>query len=222
MKQDNFVLGIDVDFLQDRDKYDHWYLRMPEYRKAKIDRYKPDKSKRQSLGAGILLEKGFEMLGVSGTEIFEDEDQKPHVKGATDLEFNLSHSGKLAVCAFSDSQVGIDVQEPECFNRNLMNFVYKDEEIKYIKYRSKNQSEIDRMCTRMWTMKESVMKYYGKGLSMDPRRIFIDQEHGNAVFYEGEALENIFFTEYEHEGYFITVCSGYENFSDEISFVMGD
>ncbi len=222
MKQDNFILGIDVDFLKDQEVFDDWYHKMPEYRKNKIDRFKPQQSKRLSLGAGILLYKGLEMLGASDTVIFDDDFQKPHVQGATDLEFNLSHSGNLAVCAFSDASVGIDVQETERFSGNLMNFVYKDEEIKYIKYRSKNRVDTDLLCTKMWTMKESVMKYYGKGLSMDPRRIFIDLEQGNSVYYEGEALENIFFTGYELSGYYITVCSGYDNFSDEINFVMGD
>ncbi len=222
MNSCNFVLGIDVDFLQDKDKFDYWYSQMPGERKAKIDKFRPLNSKLLSLGAGIVLKRGLDMLGFTDSVILEDQNEKPYLQGATGLEFNLSHSGKIAVCAFSDAPVGIDVQEPERFSGNLMNFVYKDEEIKYIKYRSENQSDIDRLCTKMWTMKESIMKYYGKGLSMDPRKIFIDLEHGDKAYYDGDALENIFFTEYEHEGYYITVCSGYESFSDEISFVMGE
>lgn len=222
MRKGNFILGIDVNCLEDKEIFEKWYHRMPQYRKNKIDKYKPLRSKRLSLGAGILLYKGLEMLGAGDAVIFDDDNQKPHVQGATDLEFNLSHSGNLAVCAFSDTGVGIDVQETERFSENLMNHIYKAEEIKYIKLRSKNQLEEELLCTKMWTMKESIMKYYGKGLSMDPRRIFIDMEHGSRVYYEGEALEGIFFTEFELSGYYVTVCSGYENFSDEINFVMGD
>ncbi|WP_029231145.1 4'-phosphopantetheinyl transferase family protein [Butyrivibrio sp. VCB2006] len=222
MKYGNFVLGMNIDFLEDQDEFDFWYKQMPEYRKAKIDRLGPLKSKMQSLGAGILLLKGLEKLGMTDAVIVEGEDKKPYIQGATDVEFNLSHSGDLVVCAFSDACVGIDVQKTKSFNRKLVNFVYKDEEIKYIKYRSETQFDMDLLCTKMWTMKESVMKYYGKGLSMDPRIIFLDQEHDNRVYHNGELLENIHFTGYEQEGYYITVCSEYENFSDEIIFVMGE
>ena len=66
------------------------------------------------------------------------------------------------------------------------------------------------------------MKYYGKGLSMDPRKIFIDLEDGYKAYYDGEYLESLFFTQYEYIGYHITVCSEYKNFSDEICIWMGE
>ena len=122
MNSCNFVLGIDVDFLQDKDKFDYWYSQMLGERKAKIDKFRPLNSKLLSLGAGIVLKRGLDMLGFTDSVILEDQNEKPYLQGATGLEFNLSHSGKIAVCAFSDAPVGIDVQEPERFSGNLMNF----------------------------------------------------------------------------------------------------
>ena len=222
MKSCNKVLGINTDFLEDKALFDYWYQQMPEYRKEKIDRYKPEASKRLSLGAGILIKKGLEEYGVDGSHILLGLNDKPYIESANSLEFNVSHSGSMAVCAFSDACVGIDIEGTKVFNRNLINFVYKQEEIKYIKYRSKNQNDENCLYTKLWTIKESIMKYYGKGLSMDPRKIFVDMEDGYKAYHDGKLLENIFFTQYECMGYHIAVCSEYERFSDEIGILMGE
>lgn len=222
MRSCNKVLGINTDFLQDAALFERWYQQMPAYRKEKIDRYKPQSSKRQSLGAGILIKSGLDEYGIDGDHILFGPDNKPYIESANSLEFNVSHSGSMAVCAFSDARVGIDIEATKVFNRNLINFIYKEGEIKYIKYRSKNQNDENCLFTKLWTIKESVMKYYGKGLSMDPRKIFIDLEDGYKAYYDGEYLEGLFFTQYEYIGYHITVCSEYEIFSDEICILMGE
>ncbi len=222
MKIFNEVLLINTLFLQDTSSFDFWYQQMPQYRKDKIDKIKPVASKRQSLGAGILIKQGLDEYGVDGEHILTGSNEKPYIESAHGLEFNVSHSGDMAVCAFSDKCVGIDLEHTKVFNRNLINFVYKPEEIKYIKYRSKNQNDENCQYTKLWTIKESIMKYYGKGLSMDPRKIFVDLENGYRVFYDGEILEDIFFTQYEYMGYHITVCSEYERFSDEVRIVKGE
>ena len=202
--------------------FEHWYQQMPAYRKEKIDRYKPQSSKRQSLGAGILIKSGLDEYGIDGDHIVSGPDNKPYIESANSLEFNASHSGSMAVCAFSDACVGIDIEATKIFNRNLINFIYKEEEIKYIKYRSKNQNDENCLFTKLWTIKESIMKYYGKGLSMDPRKIFVDLEGDYRAYYNGECLGGLFFTQYEYMGYHITVCSEYKSFSDEICIWMGE
>lgn len=222
MKVCNEVLLINTLFLQDSSLFEHWYQKMPQNRKDKIDKMKPELSKRQSLGAGILIQEGLDKYGIDGNAILSGSNEKPYIESAHGLEFNASHSGDLAVCAFSDKSVGIDLEKTKVFNRNLINFVYKEEEIKYIKYRSNTQDDENCLYTKLWTIKESIMKYYGKGLSMDPRKIFVDLENDYKVYNDGQILDNIFFTQYEYMGYHIAVCSEYERFSDEIRIVKGE
>ncbi len=222
MKVCNKVLALDVAFLEDKGQFEFWYSQMPEYRQKKIDRYKPEGSKRQSLGAGILLSYGLKSYGCPNAFISQDANAKPHIEGADDLEFNISHSDKMVICAFSDAPVGVDVEKIKVFDDKLVNYVYEPKEINYIKKCSKAPNDESLLYTKLWTMKESVMKYYGKGLSMDPRSIFIDVENGCKVYHEGKLLENIFLTEYEHEDFCITVCSEYKSFSDNIIYIMGE
>ena len=121
MNSCNFVLGIDVDFLQDKDKFDYWYSQMLGERKAKIDKFRPLNSKLLSLGAGIVLKRGLDMLGFTDSVILEDQNEKPYLQGATGLEFNLSHSGKIAVCAFSDAP-GVEFYSKESLKKLKASF----------------------------------------------------------------------------------------------------
>lgn len=215
------VMLIDVDFLEDKEAFEHWYSRMSDYRKSKIDRLKPETSKRTSLGAGILFTKMLEQQGITEYKLGFEKSEKPYLEGATDLYFNLSHSGSKAVCAFSDAPLGVDIEENKAFSDTLVKRIYKEEEIKYIKKHSKSREEEDAFYTSLWTVKESLMKYTGRGISMDPSRILIDMEDGYRAYYDGERMKDLFFRRYEVPGYQLTVCSEYDDFSDDISFFDG-
>ncbi len=217
----DLVFGVYVDFLNDPAQFEFWYNKMPGYRKEKIDAIKAPGSRLLSLGAGIVMHKGAEIFGINDDEVDVYENGKPYLKGTDNVMFNLSHSGSLAVGAFSDKLVGIDVETIKNFSQRLTNYVYNQDEITYIKYRSENEDEENRMYTKLWTMKESVMKYYGRGLAMDPRKLFIDQEGDCQVYYDGEKTDQVFFTGYEQNGYCITVCSPKKNFLDEIQVYEG-
>ena len=87
---------MDVTPLQDDMIYRKCYNRLPDWRREKADRIRPLEGKMQSAGAWILYQ---QML-----KYYELSDQMP---------YNLSHSGKYALCSVStqpDAQVGCDVE----------------------------------------------------------------------------------------------------------------
>ena len=239
MKVENRVYILDVNGLEDKGKFRDWYEKMPDFRKEKIDKMKPENSKRLSLGAGILFYEGLKELGIDpeSVEIRLGENEKPYLVGEG-VFFNLSHSDNVAVAAFSDKEVGIDVEKIKTFNDGLIKYVFDESEICAIKSNAEKNGNTDlvryKICleddngkeeidsnreiynslyTGLWTMKESVMKYNGKGISMNPKKIVIDD--GNA-FYEGKRLENLHFTRFEYEDYHISVCSEYSDFCAEM------
>lgn len=66
----------------------------------------------------LLMQEGMRIMGLSACaesftpEKFErTEDGKPFIPGLPDLHFNLSHSGEYIAGAFSDREVGLDLQE---------------------------------------------------------------------------------------------------------------
>ncbi|MBO6241827.1 MAG: 4'-phosphopantetheinyl transferase superfamily protein [Butyrivibrio sp.] len=203
----NKIYIVDINSIRDRDVYEYWYEQMSIERKKKIDKYKPDQSKLLSLAAGIALKRAFEEAEIKSFEIYENDYGKPYIKGEKDIFFNLSHSGDKAIIAISDMEVGIDIQEITHFEKGLIKRVFTEGEIEQV---SAAEGEKDAIYTALWTAKESIMKYYGKGLSMDPLKIEIRVKTSTDFETDGEL--KLF--RKEMEGYQITICSSGADFSN--------
>ncbi len=215
------VFGIEADFLKDRKAFDFWYSQMPSYRREKIDRIKPESGKILSLAAGILLFRGFKEFGIDGASVFYGENGKPYIdtEGADSLYFNLSHSGSMAVCAFSDSEVGIDIEQNKSFKDSLIDYVFDEREALYIRGKETDCGAMNALFTSLWTKKESIMKYYGKGITMGPKSIFVDALNCDKVYYENSPKEDIHLFTYTYKDYQICVCSGQPEFPAEIELL---
>ena len=96
------------------------YSMVSSERREKTDRYIPLKSKLQSLGAELLLRKGLSDIGFDGELKFRyAENGKPYIDGAEEINFNMSHSGNMAICAFSDAETGCDIESVKEINFNI-------------------------------------------------------------------------------------------------------
>lgn len=219
METCNLVYGIKVDFLKDEKEFDKWYQQMPSERRKMIDALKPEGSKRLSLGAGILLVNALKEHGLINPMVEAAENGKPYITGEDGAFFNLSHSGEVAVCAFSDEEVSIDVERNKDFSESLIDYVFDKREIRVIRDRATDKDSENAMLTSLWTIKESLMKYHGQGLSMDPKTIFIDLEDDFKAYHKGELCSDAYFTRFKFEDYQICVCSGYKDFAKEISII---
>ena len=214
----NVVYCLDIGFLRDEAEFEKWHDKMPQVRRDKVDAIKHEGAKRLSLGAGILLYEGLRKIGIDNAEIGYKENQKPYIQNHEDIFFNLSHSGEIVACAFSDSEVGIDVEKIKGFKESLVNYVFTEAEKEFIESFDESAMERDSLYTRLWTMKESLMKFYGKGIAMAPKKIFVDQAKDMTAFYEDEPLNEVYFTGYRHLDYHISVCSKYRDFSQNIMY----
>lgn len=240
----NEIRWLGTEWLEDPQMYHFWYEKMPPERKKKIDRFRFDKDKRLSLAAGILLVTGLsDLSGLSQKPFSEFSDPilelgkygKPYIAGRENLFFNLSHSGRMAACSFSDRSVGVDIEENRHFEETLIRYVFLEEEREAFLSESGLQGESPHLiCTRMWTIKESLMKYYGTGISLGPKQIRIDamdssgdSDNKGKVYSRVTILgdqpavdrpkekEDIYITSWDLEGYQLSVCSGYEEYTDQ-------
>ncbi len=223
MRVENRAYLMDVRELFDEDKYHFWYEKMPESRRSKIDRIKPEGSKRLSLGAGILLYEGlrdFE-IELDVVNISLRLNEKPYIEGEEGIFFNLSHSKEVAVCAISDSEVGIDAEQVKEFKDSLIDYVFASVEADYIKKTCGFEEERNSLYTRLWTMKESIMKFYGTGISMNPKNIVFNLEKTGfddpPVCYNEKALEDLHITHFQHDDYHISICSKDKGFCAELT-----
>lgn len=79
--------------------------------------------------------------------------------------FNLSHAGDYAVCAIGSSDLGIDIEPVAAYDRAVAGRCLSEKELYYIE----QLPEPDRghYFTRLWTLKESLLKASGTGLRND-------------------------------------------------------
>ena len=214
MKIQNTLYIMNIDILEDLAKFDLWYDKMPDFRKRKIDALKPHRSKLLSLGAGMLLDKALKDIGIDDYEIELDEHEKPHIKGHGDISFNISHSGEVVCLGISDKEIGVDVEKIRHFKESLINYIFITQDQDLAKELMESESDKDKVYTRLWTVKESIMKHCGKGISLAPKNILLRLEDGkikaSSAVCDCEALNLL---PYEIDDHQITVCSEYEDFT---------
>ena len=213
METKNRLLLLDTSALKSKELFDKFYGQMMEYRKNKIDAMKAEGSRRLCLGAGILLNEA-----IGPCEIAQGPHGKPYIKGKKDLFFNLSHSGDMAVIAVSDREVGADIQVLKHFKESLVNYAFNKEDRELAV--DIDSTSFDRACTRMWAMKESVMKYTGLGLTLEAKKITLGRS-GPCTFTASIDAPapvpcRLFICDYSYEQdgsfYGLSVCSEYEDF----------
>ena len=161
-------------------------------RRQKLETLSQPEKQKQCLGAGLLLEKALACHGVSADSVRVGEHGKPKADG---ICFNLSHSGDLVICAVSQVPVGCDIERRRETPTHLAERFFSDGEKAYLA--SFVGEEYNHQFFRLWTMKESYAKMTGEGLARSLDTFDVLQKKG----------ESCHFSEYEIEGYQISVCT---------------
>lgn len=108
---------------------------------------------------------------------------KPAFWGSSAPHFNISHSGKYAVCALSEVSCGIDIQEKkELKNRRIFEKILSPKEQK----EALLSTDKTTVFYKYWTRKESFLKLTGQGITVDLREI------SKPVWYEDFTLKEAY------------------------------
>lgn len=207
------LIYADVTNLSDRE-FKRLCRSLSTERLIKVQAQKNKDDKYLSVAAGYLLETALNGLGVVNPQICCNEHGKPYLKNS-DIYFNISHSGKVAVCAVSSVEVGVDVQQVKPVSDNLIKKVCTQEE--YAHVTQSDGGVYQRFC-RLWSVKESAIKCLGKGLSLSPSRVSVNLSNPSSVCVDGVEGE-LYFKEYALSGYCISACSTVDCFVPEIEEV---
>ena len=193
------------------EQYEQFYFHASKERQIKADRYKnPADSKRCILAESLLRYSLFQIYPSKKEFIIEyNTHGKPYIKHMDGFFYNISHSGKWVVVAFGDGEVGVDVEKIG-WNPSLdgiLNKFYTQEERIYISSATNEEEKAQRF-TKIWTLKESYMKFLGIGLSKGLSFFTIDGEKEIVKDTRHEGMENVKFQTYVLEGaYMLSICS---------------
>ena len=197
-----YVYVADITNLPDPEKQPEFLKKLPIERQEKIQKSRQEKSRKQSMGAGLLLQKVLALYHMDKVALSVGEHGKPMIDG---LEFSLSHSGNMVICAVSDKPVGCDVEELRKAPKGVAKRYFSENEKEYLN--QFNGEDYDTAFFRLWTMKESYVKMTGEGMGVPFEAYEIALEDSGArVIRDGETQE-CYISEVEVPGYNISICA---------------
>jgi 4'-phosphopantetheinyl transferase len=144
------------------------WLSVDERERARRFRFERDRS-RYVAGRGLLrlLLSSYLDRAPEALEFDYGEFQKPRLRGDSALQFNLSHSGPLALFAFSPSEeVGIDVEldDGDFARERIAERFFSPAEVSDL--RALPGAFQPRAFLTCWTRKEAFIKARGDGMSL--------------------------------------------------------
>jgi 4'-phosphopantetheinyl transferase len=203
------VYAIDLDEVVESTIYLDLYNVLSEERKLKTDRYKFEIDAKRSICAEVLVKYLLQCHsnGACPAEIGFKSNQygKLYFDGISDYYFNISHSGKWVVCAWSRREIGVDVEKIKDIDIDVAKHYFTKAEYHHLI--SKEAVSRKNYLIELWTLKESYVKYKGKGLSMSLDRIHFYFKDGKVCYdcdHENNLLFRMLHLDDEHR---LAVCS---------------
>ena len=145
-------------------------------------------------------------IAPSSYQIVRQAKGKPYLKGESELFFNISHSGNYLVCAFSDREVGVDIEKRKEARMKVANRFFHPVEVENLM--QEDQEGRDRLFYDLWAIKESFLKYIGTGLTRPLSSFRVSCEKGKINLYEGEKKLSLYVEACEIDSeYACYVCS---------------
>ena len=171
----------------DEWKDDHCYLESLKLvscqRRDKINAYAVKEDRIRSLGAFLLLQTAVEEWTGQKEKPLEFaflKNNKPYLSDYSSLYINISHSGDYVACAIADCEIGIDLQKWNGYKEGIVKRFFNEKELNYIKNLSTLDEKKENLY-KIWTRKESYIKYIGSGMACDIKKV--DTENGNGIKY---------------------------------------
>ena len=136
--------------------------KLPPVRKDSALRYKHTGGRLSCITGYLLFLYGFRNIHKEhGLPDFDTNQYgKPYLKDFSDIHFNISHCNGAVVCIFSDTEVGVDIQELRNTTLYHAKKICSEEEIERIE----NAAEPELEFCRIWSVKEALCKLSGTGI----------------------------------------------------------
>ena len=134
--------------------------RLPPERKERCLRYRNKSDKAACILAYMLLSKMLlEQYNIDTVPNFTyNEHSKPYLKDTDNLFFSISHTKNAVAVVVTDFEIGLDIETIREVNENIIDKVCTEKEKIFLA----DSCDRVRDFYRLWTMKESYTKAYGR------------------------------------------------------------
>ena len=172
-------------FVNNIEAFDETFVKIcesffPMWRKEKMLRYKFHRGRIQNGLAYLLLIHALRKEGVflEMPEFYYNEHGKPYLKNYPGWYFNFSHCRNAVCCVLSNEEIGIDIEEIGIYKESLAEYICNENELDLIRQSEHRADEF----YKLWTMKESVFKMLGSGITKEIKHI-LDTPYVNIESY---------------------------------------
>jgi 4'-phosphopantetheinyl transferase len=213
---------LDTRALDKTDMFSFFYDKMSTERKQKIDGFRSVQDKKLCLGAGILLDTWLSRYGLTEKRMRYKTGihGKPSFVNFPELWFNVSHSEDKVICAFSEEEIGADIEWVYPVDLAIAIAIsrrFHNTEYAYVMDRPTITEKLEAVF-RLWCLKESFLKNTGYGLSLPLNSFLVTLDDTPSVT-QGICNYLFYFKEYQVEKYRIAVCARNESFANELFYV---
>ena len=105
--------------------------------------------------------------------------QKPYIPN-NPLYFNISHSKNVVVIVIDSQEIGIDIEFFDRYNNNMLRKIFNEYEINKIQ----NSPSPNKEYSKLWCMKESLLKCKGTGIKKDMKDVLNDTSSYQFIYEE--------------------------------------
>lgn len=212
------VYLLDVSVLQDSGLRAAVSASLSPRRLEKAAAFRRERDRLLSLGAGAALDCALGSAGLGEKDVLlaEGPHGKPFLPERPELFFSLSHGGRFAVCALSDREVGVDVEEIAETREALLRKVCTAEELASLP--AGDAEERQNAFFRLWTGKESFLKLLGTGLTLPPREVEVSLGPPPSLGLRGR-LQDVSLFWRQPPGHWLSVCVSGREAAGEIAWI---
>ncbi len=180
------------------------YLIIKQQKQQLINKLKNlDDKKRSILGEKLLIYglRKFYNVDYNDIVINLNDEGKPYINNRDFdyIKYNISHSYDYVICAFSDKEIGVDIEKIREININIINKFATSNEIKYI---LSNKKQILNRLFTIYALKESYFKMLGTNLN-NIQNIEFTIKNGNITCSDSKTKFQIIKS---IKGYIISIC----------------
>ncbi len=212
------IYGLNLSTGIEKAKFDELLKFVNIEKQVKINRFRRYEDAQRSLFAELLLRNVLCLkLNIPNESIAfgQNEYGKPFISNFTGVHFNLSHSHDWVVCAVSDMPVGIDIEVVKPIDLDIAKRFFSAGE--YENLVSKKEHERVQSFFEYWTLKESYIKAWGRGLSAPLNSFTIKTNFPEIKVLTDNEYSRCFFRQYNIDNsYKMAVCSEKEDFPEGV------
>ncbi len=168
---------------------------LDENRREKYERLKQKRNKENCVISYLLLRKALADFGVTNPEFVTGKNGKPFLNNHENVFFNISHTRGGVAVVVDKKPVGIDIQDILPVRGGVIERCFSQEEKEIIF----NSNSPEKDFTRLWTLKESAVKFSAETVASLKNFCFADAEKT----FEKYGRK---FTTFERKNLFISVC----------------